>query len=249
MDTSESCCQNETSNLSETCDMLLFEKYHADQILRPLSAYHQSSMNKNKNTKKRCLALCHGHNHSSKILSTFKGDCYWYMVDINSKNYPDYVGDVSDFQTMSYFPPQYFDIIITMHYPIGIQNNKEKYNLILKNISRLIKPDGYIYLCEFPGLFYWYLKDEEFNELKNQLINIIGDEEYTNFQNEILKKKKSFNIREVMIGNYKGLEKEKINQLLDNKSLEVTHQYMTMNNFKIENEIRRHHILELSPNL
>lgn len=232
---------------SETHNIQLFEKDHADQILRPLSAYHQSSMNKNKNIKKRCLALCHGHNHSSKILSTIKGDCYWYMVDINSKNYPDYVGDVSDFQTMSYFPSQYFDVIITMYYPIGIQNNKEKYNLILKNISRLIKPNGCIYLSELAGLFYCYLKDEEFNELKNQLINIMGDEEYTNFQNEILKKKKSFNIREVMIGNYKGLEKEKVNNLLDIKSLEFIHQYMIENNFKIENEIRRHHLLKITP--
>lgn len=240
----------------ETLSMTDYEAIHADKILRPLSAFHLTSMNKNKNIKKRCLALCHGHNHSSKILSTFKGDCYWYMVDINPKNYPDYVGDVSDENTMSYFPYQYFDIIITMHYPIGIQNNKEKYNLILKNISRLIKPDGYIYLTELPGLFFWYLKDDEFNTLKNQIISIMGDEELKKFQDKVLqnpkkccKTLKSVDY-ELMIGNYKGPGKEKSNDLLDQKSSVFIHEYMLDNNFKIENsEIRRHHLLKITPNL
>jgi len=190
--------------------------------------------------KKRCLALCHGHNHSNRLISAIKGDCYWYMVDIDAKNYPDYVGDVSDEYIMSYFPSGYFDVIMTLHYPIGIKDNKYKYKLVLKNISRLIKPDGVIYLSEFPKLFFWYISDDEFENLKHKMINIIGNDEYEKFMNQrmIAKKRKRWVDEELMIGNYKGLEKNKINELLDYEANEFTRHFMTLNNYTIENSVK-----------
>lgn len=190
--------------------MIEYELEHKDKILRPLSTYHIAS---DKLTKLRCLAICHGHNHSSSFMRYIKGDCYWYMIDINDKCYPDYVCDVTDSEAMSYFPSDYFDIIITLHFPVGIKENRVKYPQLLKNIHRMIKSTGIIYLSELPGLFFWFLNNDEYKILKNKITDVMGSELLV-FHKSLSPKKQKALFPIIMVGNYKGIRKSNVDQLL-----------------------------------
>lgn len=125
----------------------------SDNIKRPLYAFDNQS-NKGKGLK--CLALCHGHNHSTEVLCKIKGRCYWYMVDIDKDSYPDYVCDVADKQGMSYFPDDYFDVVLLAYYPMGIGDNHFNLSDILQNINKIVK-NGRVYLYGIPHTYYLFI--------------------------------------------------------------------------------------------
>lgn len=221
------------------------------QINRPLDAYHSVTKNTNSNDDhKRSLALCHGHNHSIEILSKISNAKYWYMVDYDITCYPDYVGDVSSKSHMSYFPDQYFDIIVSAYCFVG-KDRGVKYIKMLKNISRIIKPDGRIYLTELPGLFYWFIDTDIINKLKGKIMKIIGEQNFNEYKDLLIKEytettinilgeetfsknKKTFEeeivesfnddevYSEILCQNYYGENEELVNEMLKKKSIKYT---------------------------
>ncbi|XWV26241.1 hypothetical protein QJ857_gp0835 [Tupanvirus soda lake] len=228
--------------------ILEFEALSNSKILRPLSIFHKTSINTTNRYTKRCLALCHGHNHNHKFLSKIMGDCYWYMVDkdINCywymvdkdiNCYPDYICDVSRDEDMMYFPDCYFDVIISLHYPIG--NNIEGYNNMLKILSRIIKPSGKIFLTELPKLFFWFMNSNEYTILVNNINQILGEEVIDDYFKKLIKRKilleseKSECYKEIIVGNYRGLNEESAKEFIKSKAFEHTELYIAKKKYSI----------------
>lgn len=220
-------------------DILTFEANNKSKFLRPFSVYHKATSNKDGSDnirKLRCLALCHGHNHSNIILSTINGNCFWYMVNINKNSYPDYVCDISDGIDMSIFPNKYFDIIINLGFPLGDKDNKYKYPNILINIRRIIKPQGKIFLVELPHLFYYLLDNDEYLNLIDLVDEIIDPVEFNKIKLELIRKfpEKNYTDNKVYSEIIFGIniKYEEINKIINEKSMDFTLNYL--NSFGLE---------------
>ena len=57
----------------------------------------------------------------------------------------------------------------------ALEQGLDKYIPRLENIYRIIKPNGFVYLTELPGLFYWLLSEEELTQLKQKIKNLLGE--------------------------------------------------------------------------
>jgi hypothetical protein len=218
-------------------EILIFEILHSNDIIIPLSLYQNFVQNKPFKSIKKCLALCHGHKHPTTILSKIKGNCHWYMVDIDVKCFPDYVCDVSNEIAMSYFPDKYFDVIVSMYFPVG--GNPLKYTRMLKNISRIIKPTGKIYLTEMPGLFFWFMDETEYCLSVLHISQIIGKKEmdkHTLFllEQEIIEENDIRDVyKAILVGNYNKTKYHAVNKFIKKKSIQCSKKYLNNNNYFI----------------
>lgn len=231
-------------------NILNFEHTHHDQFLRPLSAFHKATSNRDGTDdirKLRCLALCHGHNHSYKILSTIKGNCFWYMADKKKDAYPDYVCDISNEMDMSIFPDNYFDIIINVFCPLIGDINKNHSN-ILNNASRMIKPDGKIYLTELPDLFYKLLNKHDYLALIKIVDNNVDQQAFEHYKAEYMKKfpkRKDVNQNviydELIYG--KNIKNDKVSNIIRDKSMKFTMSYLKSHGLYVIDDTKPSYII------
>lgn len=200
-----------------------------DIFLRPFSVYNDVTDDSH---KLRCLALCHGHNHSHMLLSSIKENCFWYMVDNNINSYPDYVCDVSNKEDMSIFPNDYFDYVMTLHFPVGIKENKYKYDNILNNIRRIIKPEGKIYLTELPRTFFHLLDSDDYLGLYDIIDEIIDEHEFNDlalvfskkFPKQKVTQKKIYD--ELIHGG--NIKHNILNNIMNEKAMQFTLDYLKL---------------------
>lgn len=205
-----------------------------DKFIRPLSIYHKYTVNKDgseNNRNLRCLAACHGHNYSSKLLSMVKGDCFWYMIDSDKNCYPDYICDVSNEIDMSIFPDNYFDVIMTVFFPIGVKDNKNKYSLLLENIKRIVKPTGKIYLTELPHLSYVLLNDNEYLDLYNLINENLDEDDINDIKLELMNKFPKRQITQKMLYSeimFAKNIKHDIKNIMNEKAMIFTLEYLIL---------------------
>lgn len=175
----------------------------------------------------RCLALCHGHNHSNRDLQKIKGLCYWYCVDINPACYPDYVCDITDDTHMSIFPDNYFDIIMLLYASISA----DKYKDALQNIKRIVKPNGHIYVHGSRHMFYYHYNMEQIAKVHQDLLDIMGYEELDLFSIKYIGSYSFY--QRIVCNQYKGLYKNEVKEYMNNKGIEFEKLYFESNGFTI----------------
>ena len=166
------------TTINEPIDMnsiIAFENNpaYAKNINRPFSIFHNTSdYYENHLFVKRGLAICHGHNHSLETLRKIKFINYWYFIDILPDTYPDYIADAADIESMKYFPDDYFYTIVTEYCPVvrprtGL--NEPQFIDILKNLHRILREDGYLFLTGFPFLIFWLIAPAGFDGIKKHI--------------------------------------------------------------------------------
>jgi hypothetical protein len=214
------------------------EKNIKRKILRPLSAYDSffKDMGDENDKIYKGLIIGQGHNHNLDILSKMPKNIYWYMIDIDKNTYPDYICDASNIKDMSYFPDNYFDYILTAYCPV-IGKTGIQYIKILKNLRRLIKYTGTIYLTELPDLFFWLINDDEYKLLKNKLINMIDRKDLSQFLDNIginnINDCDFDDIAEILVGNHEFGNKNNIKDRIRQISIDHTKKIMNELNFEI----------------
>lgn len=164
---------NVTVHIMQYVDHLA--KYENDSnyfknIIRPLSLLINFINNYYSPDEKIGLVLCHGHNYSIEYLKKFKLN-FWYMIDISIIAFPDYVCDITDKKQLEYFPDKIFDCVLSLYCQVINEKNEKIYLDYLKNINRLIKPDGLIILTEMPRLYFRFLEDNILAKINDNLIN------------------------------------------------------------------------------
>lgn len=207
-------------------------------VIRSFATYNNSHFLPN---AKKCLALCHGHYHSTDKISRIRGNCYWYMIDWNPACGPDYVCDVSDSAAMAYIPDQSFDVIMTVHFPGGIR--PEKYTAMLNIIRRLLKPDGKIYLAEANGVFNWFSSQDEKLALEPDIIGIIQESNWNTFLATVNSDKLEA-IKRMLSRQYKGPYQPELNSYIDNIELEFAKKYLQTLNYEVT-QYRKFLVLQL----
>lgn len=180
---------------------------------------------------KRCLALCHGHYHSTKKISRIRGNCYWYMVDINITCGPDYVCDVSDVEGMSYIPDHSFDVIMSVYFPIGLQ--PQKYTAMLKLIKRILKPDGKIYLTESNIIFRCFATSDEILALERDIIYTIGESAWNEFLATVDNDKQEA-IKVMLRHQYTGHNQYPLDLFFDDVKLKFAKKYLQALDYSVK---------------
>lgn len=225
-----------------------------DYVLRPLSIFHKFIENEKKidieyyggrhmKSFRKGLALCHGHNYSNEYLSHIKFIKYWYMVDIDSYVYPDYAADIANEDNMSYFPDDYFDCVATIHCPVTNIRDKKTiiiYDSILKNIYRILKPQGVALLRELPGLYFYFINDEQTQELINIIKKNITEKEFNEYKDKLMRDYPDMDKQEVYLQifmlTYDGPNHEKLNKDIYDFSIQATKKYLKKYKFRILRE-------------
>lgn len=147
---------------------------YANNIGRPLSIFkYYIKKYGSISDSKIGLALCHGHNHNHAILNNIKYIDYWYMVDIDSFSYPDYVCDIRDINALKYFPDNFFDCIISVYCPIGFLY--EQYFEILTSLKHTLTANGFFVSIELPSLIFWFLDQDQLEKIADDLYDNIYD--------------------------------------------------------------------------
>ena len=180
---------------------------------------------------KKCLALCHGHYHSTKMISQIRGECYWYMVDNNPECCPDLICDVSDIEAMAYFPDQSFDVIMSLYFPGGA--SPQKYTDMLNIIRRILKPGGKIYLSEAQGTFLWFSSIEEKLSFQDCIIDIIGFEHWNKFVSSISSGDQFAAVRRILCHSYFGEFQEELRELVDETRSVFAIKYLQRLNYSV----------------
>lgn len=232
-----------------------------NKILRPLSEYYYSIEQQrqyyplDEKKYRKGLAICHGYNHSNELISKLRFIKYWYMVDININTHPDYVADASSEEDMSYFPNDFFDCILTEHCRVVNNDDKPIYGEMIRNCHRILKKNGVLCSTELPGLFFWFVNDDEFNSIESEIKAIIGGEinemakkyienltknmtdmykdETPETIERIIKKyvtERSFYYH-IMMGHYDGPRKEKMNDYIKKTMIKYTVIFLDRHNF------------------
>src|SRR4029079_16542323 len=105
------------------------------------------------------LVLGHGHVHNNDNINKIKNVDDWFMIDIDPKNLPDYICDITSEQDMNYFPNNYFDCIFAEYcFPFT-------YNTFINNLHRIIKKEGIIYIAGWFSIYYHFITYEEQNDI------------------------------------------------------------------------------------
>lgn len=214
------------------------------RVLRPLSSfygtleYFKSIQHEPLKKLRKGLALCHGHNHSYDVFKKIKFINYWYLVDKNSYSWPDYICDAADAKAMSYFPDNFFDCVLTIYCPAIDEKYNIQFTNFFINIHRILKKNGVLLLTELPGLFYWFINRNDFDLVKKQVDEIIGKNNINKFKNEstrfnFMNRDADFDIYvEILVKNYQGENKEKLDDFIDKISIQYTKKILSENNFE-----------------
>lgn len=218
------------------------------KIIRPLSIFHmfikegksQASL-ENKVLYKKGLVLCHGHNHTNKLISQIDDINYWYYVDCNLTVWPDYIVDISDESAMAYFPNNYFDCILSLHCPVNSIINGEyilQYPSILKNVHRMLKSDGRLILTELPRLFFWFITDTYLEIIKKKIHTTISNKDFALFKEALLEVEPNCTDKdiyfEMIAGNYDGPNYNILENMLAKHSIQISKNFLLENGYKFE---------------
>lgn len=140
---------------------------------RPLSAFHLFIETHTSETPvSKGLILYFGHNNNYDIIRKIKFVNYWYCIDENYISYPDYIGNIYDKVSMSYFPENYFNCILIKHCLV----DRLKFNDVINILARLIKKDGALLMTDMFGSMtedIKYYKELTTEKSKTQIINIL----------------------------------------------------------------------------
>ena len=183
---------------------------------------------------KKGLALCHGHNHSNKVFRIFTDINFWYYVDINPDNFPDYVADASDQIAMKYFPDKYFDCILFPFCQV-ILDNKLQYLDMLRNSYRILKDDGVVYSNALPKLFFKFLSKKKYQKLVSMTNEIIGIDNINNF-NKISADGES-NYSGIFMGMYHGPKWKILKKSKEALFFKWAERLMNKNDFRISRSV------------
>ena len=207
-------------------------------LSRPLSTFHVFINDPYRNEyggktyKRKGLVICHGHNYNNEIISKIKFIKNWYYVDANRGTNPDLVADITNEYHMSYFPDNYFDCVLSVNCPVSSEQ------LSLIHIHRIIKKNGVFCTTGLPGLFFWFISDDEFNDLIQQINEIIPEENLKLFKKELLgygilgPDSDTYSFYRNIILNYNGNDREEMLKLIDKVSMNYTLRFLGKNNFE-----------------
>ncbi len=196
-------------------------------VIRSFATYNKTHFLPN---SKKCLALSHGHYHSTDKISRIRGNCYWYMIDWNPACGPDYICDVSDSAAMSYIPDQSFDVIMSVHFPAGLR--PEKYTDMLNIIRRILKPGGKIYLTEATCTFSRLATEEEKLALEPDIIHIMEESAWNEFLATVNYNKLEA-IKRIFSRRYTGPYQRELNLYVNNVKLEFAKKYLRSLNYEV----------------
>lgn len=144
-------------------------KTSKENLVKILNKYSIKRGNKNK-----VLVLCHGRKYKKKYLNGLLVD-----KEVNTKS--DIVLDI--WTSLSYFPKNYFDVIIMEHCELG--NVKEKNfpfhkggDVLWKNIYNILKLEGIVKNDYILNLYSRFALKKQFDKLsridKNKVINVVS---------------------------------------------------------------------------
>lgn len=140
---------------------------------RPLSAFHLFIETHISETPvSKGLILYFGHNNNYDIIRKIKFVNYWYCIDENYISYPDYIGNIYDKVSMSYFPEKYFNCVLIKHCLV----DKLKFNEVISVLAKLIKKDGALLMTDMFGTMtedIKYYKELAMEKNKTQIVNIL----------------------------------------------------------------------------
>lgn len=178
----------------------------------------------------KCLALCHGHNHTNKELQKIKGMCYWYFADINPDCCPDYVCDVTSEKDMSVFPNDYFDVVMLLYY----SGDKTMFDTILMHMKRIVKPNGRVFLHGIQKLLYHFYNEEQNSQLHQNLQEIMGYEEFDQFVMYGNYTQKYGVFLGILHNYYKGIYKKEVRDYINGKGMESLTTKLSIYGFTIQ---------------
>lgn len=211
-------------------------------IINPLRIFSNHVERRNAGKNKKGLIIGHGHNHSNNIFFRIKNINYWYMVDRNISVWPDYLCDAADEEHMKYFPDESFDCVMTAYCGVLVKcrgNDRMQFVDILKNMHRIVKKNGIVAFAELPGLFYWFIKPHEYEEIVAFIKKTITTDDlqkFTDLLNEKKICKKGANdteiYHEILVKNYRGPNKEELNGHIKKISIEYSKRFLLENNFE-----------------